>query len=81
MEVFLLLQLSYQGKTSACLPCYRFSDDWHVICTPNHWSNEDKMKEYIEKIIKPCVNCKGKELKVSSDQPALALFLMSIKAN
>ena len=66
-------QLIYQGKTSACLPRYSY-DDWHVTCTPNHWSNEDTMKEYIERIIIPYVDRKHKELKLSSDQPALAIF-------
>jgi len=37
---FLPLQLIYQG--SACLPRYKFLDVWHVTCTLNHWSNEDK---------------------------------------
>ena len=32
------------------------------------------MKEYQEKIIIPYVNRKRKELKVSADQPALAIF-------
>ena len=32
------------------------------------------MKEYIELIIIPYVDCKRKELKLSSDQPALATF-------
>ena len=32
---FLPPQLIYQGKTTACLPRY------------NHWSNEEKMIEYI----------------------------------
>ncbi len=71
---FLPPQLIYQGKTSACLPRYKFPSDWHVTCKPNHWSNEDKMKEYIERIIVPYVDHKRKELKVSSDQPALAIF-------
>ena len=70
---FLPPQLIYQGKTSACLHRYQFPDDWHVTCTPNHWSNEDKMKEYIERMI-PYVDSKHKELKVSSDQPALAIY-------
>ena len=50
---FLPLQVIYQGKTAASLPQYDFPDDWHVTYTPNHWSNETKMKEYIEKIILP----------------------------
>ena len=71
---FLPPQLIYQGKTPACLPRYSFPDDWHVTCTPNHWSNEDNMKEYIELIIIPYVDRKCKELKLSSDEPALAIF-------
>ena len=71
---FLPPQLIYQGKTSACFPRYQFPDDWHVTCTPNHWSNEDKMKEYIEKMIIPYIDSKRKELKVSSDQLALAIY-------
>ena len=42
--------------------------------TPNHWSNEDKMIEYIETIILPYVEGKHKELKLSVDQQALAIF-------
>ena len=42
--------------------------------TPNHWSNEDKMIEYIESVILPYVEGTHKELKFSVDQPALAIF-------
>ena len=51
---FLPLQLIYQGNTTACLPHYKFPDDWHVTYTPNHWSNKEKMKEYVNNIILPC---------------------------
>ena len=71
---FLPPQLIYQGKTPACLPRYKFPGDWYLTCTPNHWSNEDKMKEYIEFIIIPYVDRKRKELSLPSDQPALAIF-------
>ena len=71
---FLPPQLIYQGKTTACLPHHNFPEDWHVTCTPNHWSNEDKMMEYIEKIILPYVEGKRKELELSAYQPALAIF-------
>ena len=71
---FLPPQLIYQGKTTACLPHHQFPRDWHVTYMPNHWSNEDKMVEYIESIIVPYVEGKRKELKLSSDQPALAIF-------
>ena len=42
--------------------------------TPNHWSNEDKMVEYIERIILSYMEGKRKELELSVDQPALAIF-------
>ena len=67
-------QLIYQGKTSAYLLRYKFPDDWHVTCTLNHWSNEDKMKEYIEHIIVPYVDCRCKAFKLTPDHPALAIF-------
>ena len=71
---FLPPQLIYQGKTPACLPRYKFPNDWHVTYTPNHWSNEDKMKEYIEFNIIPYVDGKRSELNLQSDQPVLAIF-------
>ena len=56
------LQVIYQGKTTASLPHFNFPSNWHVTCTANHWSNEEKMKEYVTKIIIPYVECKRKEL-------------------
>ena len=56
------------------MPHHKFPEDWHVTYTPNHWSNEDKMIEYIEKIILPYVEDKLKELKLSVTQPAIAII-------
>jgi len=71
---FLPVQLIYQGKTSACLPRYAFPDDWNITHTPNHWSNEDKMKEYIQKIILPYVSAKRENLKLQPTHTALAIY-------
>ena len=71
---FLPPQLIYQGKTTACLPQHKFPSDWHVTCMPNHWSNEEKMKEYLKEIIIPYVERKRKDLQFISNHPALALF-------
>ena len=49
---FLLSQLIYQGKTTSCLPHYDFPAGWHLTFSPNHWSNEETMKEYIEHIVR-----------------------------
>jgi len=38
-----------------------FPQDWNVTFTPNHWSNEQKTKEYIEKIILSYVSESYKE--------------------
>ena len=71
---FLPVQLIYQGKTTASLPRFAFPDDWDITFTPNHWSNEDKTKEYINNIIIPYIQRKRKELKLSPSHPALAIY-------
>ena len=71
---FLPFQLIYQGKTKASLPPHKFPEDWHATFTPNHWSNEDVMKDYIQKIIVPYVQSKRKELQLPEDFPALAIY-------
>jgi len=71
---FLPAQLIYQGKTMASLPRFVFPNDWDVTYTPNHWSNEDKMKEYINNIIVPYIQRKRKDLKLASNYPALAIY-------
>ena len=68
------MQLIYQGKTSACLPKVKFPSGWHITCTLNHWSNEEKTKEYIQKVILPYVESKRKELNLPQHFPALAIF-------
>ena len=67
------LQLIYQGKTPACLPRFVFPQDWNVTFTPNHWSNEQKTEEYIEKIILPYVT-KRREEHGKPNQTALVIF-------
>ena len=67
---FLTVQLVYQGKTSQCHPSYRFPDDWHVTHSPNHWCNEETMKDYITKILVPE---KRKQLGLSVRHRALVI--------
>ena len=72
---FLLPQLIYSGSTEKSLPRnVQFPSDWDVTTTPTHWSNEDTMKVYIDKVIVPYVKVKRKELELSFDFPALVLF-------
>ena len=71
---FLPPQLIYQGKTSRCLPCVKFPNEWHVTYSINHWSNEDTMKEYVENILVPYIDGKRKSLSLGNNFPALVLF-------
>ena len=72
---FLPPQLIYSGTTTKCLPRnVKFPSEWHVTSTINHWSNEDTMFEYIDRIIAPYIQSKRQELDLTSDHPALALF-------
>ena len=46
-------QVIYQGKTSASIPHVDFPKDWHLTYAANHWSNEEKMIEFLELIVFP----------------------------
>ena len=46
----------------------------YVTCNPNHWSNEEKIKQYIEIIFLLYLERKHKELELPPDQPARAIF-------
>ena len=48
---FLPVQLIHQGKTERSLPKYRFSEEFHVTYTKNHWSNFEKCVDFFKKII------------------------------
>ena len=72
---FLPPQLIYSGSTAKSLPQnVTFPCDWHLTTTPTHWSNEQTMMDYIDKIIVQYVNSKRKELQLPSNFPALLLF-------
>ncbi len=71
---FLPSQIIYQGKTTRCLPKFKFASDWSIIYSANHWSNEGTMEEYILRIIFPYLSQMKEKLKLSSDYPALLLY-------
>ena len=71
---FLPPQLVYKGKTERCLPQYQFPESWDITFSPNHWSNELTMKDYVEKIILPYINDKRRSLKLADDYPGLLIF-------
>ena len=71
---FLAPQLIYQGKSPRSLPLIRFPNDWHVTFSPNHGSNEETMRCYIQKIIIPYIVKKREELKLATTHPVLVVF-------
>ena len=72
---FLGPHLIYSGLTAKCLPKnVKFLSDWHITTTPTHWSNEQTMLQYIDRLICPYVERKRKELQLGSEFPALVMF-------
>ena len=53
---FLPIQLIYKRKTDRCHPKFKFPADWHITNSPNHWSTEVTMLQYIKNIILPYVS-------------------------
>ena len=71
---FLSIQLIYQGKTKRCIPKAKFSADWDVTFSENHWSNKGTMADYLNKVLIPYVERKRLELHLESRYPAVVLF-------
>ena len=67
-------QLLFKGTTTHCHPKVSFPNGWDVWYSKNHWSSEDTMKQYLEKIIIPFVEQKRISLKLEQTHPALAIF-------
>ena len=67
-------QVIYKGKTVRCHPKIDAPKGWDIWHSDNHWSNEDTMKRYIEKIIVPFISQKRQSLDLPASQPSLAIF-------
>ena len=65
---FFPLQLIYAGKINRCRPSYVFLEEWNITHSSNHWSNEDTMVEYIQKVMVPYVESVREELTNLSKQ-------------
>ena len=67
------LPLIYKGKTLRCHPNYKFPPGWHITHSPNHWSNEPTMIEYIENIVIPYVE-NVREMLYTPSTPGLIIM-------
>ena len=70
---FLPIQIIYQGKTNQCHPKFKFPDEFNITHTPNHWSNEGKTIDLIEKVLVPYVKKTREELRLRSTKKWLLI--------
>ena len=49
------LHIIYKGITERCHPKYTFPPGWHITHSPNYWSTEITMLQYIGHLIIPYV--------------------------
>ena len=72
---FLPKQLIYEGKTTRCLPKNLiFPKGFNITFKKNHWSNEEKALELLNKIIFPYIDNVKERLALPSDQKAMLIF-------
>ena len=67
-------QLVYAGKTEHCHPTTSFPDGWNIIHSANHWSTEQTMMEFLDKILVPYVKQTRERMELSSTFPTVAIF-------
>ena len=72
---FLPIQLVYKGKTPRCLPNVEsVPDGWHLTYSPSHWSTEQTMRDYIQKIVVPYIEKMRQTSRLADNYRALLLF-------
>ena len=50
-DIFLHMQIIYQGQTDRCHPNFKFPEKFSITHSVNHWSSKQKVIELIEKIL------------------------------
>ena len=71
---FLDIQLIYKGKTTRCLPKFKFPNGFDVLFNEKHWANEATALSFLEKIIIPFVTEEKLKLGLPVTQKSLLLF-------
>ena len=66
-------QVIYTGKTSHCHPNVLFPDGCHIWQSINHWSNQQKMLEYVDSILVPYLTKTRVQQYLSEEQVALLI--------
>ena len=72
---FLPMQIIYQGKTPASQPKNtKFPSGFLITQNPKHYSNETETLKLLDKVIKPYVEKKKKELNLPQTQKSLLVW-------
>ena len=69
-------QLIYQGTTTQCHPTVKFPDDWNITHSKSHWSTDETMEEYVDKVLVPYFDSVKEELDIPIRRKSLAIFDM-----
>ena len=72
--VYLPPQVLYQGTTEKCHPVYQFPDNWDIWHSSSHWSTQDTVEWFVDKVIVPYVQTQRDSLGLPETQKALLTF-------
>lgn len=64
----------YAGKTTKCHPVAPFPAAWHITHTESHWSNEETMCQYIDKVLVPYFSSTRRHLSLARNHPCLLIL-------
>ena len=71
---FLPPQVLYTGQTPQCHPKNSFPEGWDTAShSPNHWSNEQTMLQYVDNVLTPYLTDTRAQLGILPDQIALII--------
>lgn len=67
-------QVIYAGVTDQCHAKFEFPEGWDIFHSASHWSTEETMERYVEKVIVPYVDHVREENDLPLRQRALCIF-------
>ena len=71
---FMSMQLIYGGKTTKCLPRFKFPDKFSLSYNETHYSNENEACKCIEEILQPYINEVIERENLPVDQNSLVIM-------
>ena len=67
-------QVIYAGKTPRCHPSVVVPPGWYITHSQNHWSTEETMIEFIEKVFSPYMATERQHMQLPGDTFGLCLW-------